>query len=342
MGLAGEAQKVNLRPDPLHRVRNADPSCRVLAVDVDKLRLSFYSSVTVEAFGDAVVGALSSKVGLGRQRGRMVVPRCQAWTKPPKVEGGVYWQCDRHDVLPSSACLVAAEFNPQKLEDDQWDKLGASLRALGVEDVGSVYVDRYDGCVDYAARREALLLDDRRRLMDMFGIGRKGPETERTGFRAGSRLRAQLYDKTAERRSKGYDAVDGVVRFELMVGRPGPVDPAAPLYGHAPSDALLLRDLGRVPYPGGDITVRCMAYNPLRVMNHVFGSLAAYARGVGLRSAIGYSRDVFQFTAAQRDQWLSTMLPVLDHAPSAIWSRLWPTAVERVSVRLQAAHRRSL
>lgn len=332
MALAWEAQKLNLNPQPRYRL--AKPDVPLIGVILDKLRLGFYTPRSCDTFADGLPGLASTKLGRGRRRGSVTPKRCQAWTKGPKVEGGVYWQCDEQPGLPSGSSYAVCEFNPQKLTGEGWQDLRESLRLLGVADPGSLYVDRYDAAFDYRAQREHLLLDDRRRLLDMFGVSRKGPETERTGYRHGSLLRAQLYDKTRERRSKGEDCEAGVVRFELQVQKPSPVDAPAPLYGFRPSDALVLADLDRVMYPGGDITVRAFAYHPLRVADHVYGSLAAYARGLGIRAALGYAVDVFRLRSSQRDQWADTFVPQLASAPSVVFADRWPAAVESVRRRL--------
>ena len=231
--------------------------------------------------------------------------------------------------MPSGALLVTAEFNPQQLDRDGWAALCASLRALGIDDPGTLYVDRYDAAFDYLSPRHNLLLDDRTKMMDMFGIGPRGPQTERTGYRKGSDLKAQLYDKTAEWRGKGCDASMDVVRFELQVSSPPPL-PSAPLYLSKPQDTLTLTDLEHVAYPGDRVTVQAMAFNPLRVADHVYGSLAAYARGMGLRAALGYARHVFSWTSKQRDQWLSVMLPEVDYSPREVFDSRWPVAVRDV------------
>jgi len=333
MGLAWDAQKLNPHRSP--RYRAANPDLPIIGLQVDKLRLGFYSSTPCTDFAASVVALVSSRLGQGPRRGNMRPLQFRGWTKPHRVEGGVYWQADQQLSMPSGSSYVVCEFNPQKLDGDQWQALRDSLAALGVTDVRSVFVERYDAAFDYCSPRHNVILDDRRRLVDMFGVGRKGPQTERTGFRKGSPLKAQLYDKTRERRDKGVDGRDNVSRFELMVIKPGPADDSpAPLYGFKPSDALVLGDLGRVGYPGGDITVRAIAYHPLRVANHAFGSLTAYARGLGLRAALGYAVDVFQLKSSQRQQWLDTFLPQLVHSPPDVFRSSWPSAVDSVLHRL--------
>ena len=325
IGLVGEAQKVNLFANPAPKVARAVSSPQLVRVVCDKLRLSSYVRITPDEFADTVHDARSSRVGKSR-RG---VPRAQVWTKPPKVEGGIYYQLDLPPYLPSGRGLAVAEFNPQKLGDEGWASLGVTLRAWGVEDPGRLYVERYDAAFDYLEPRHHVMLDDPARLLDMFGIGRRGPQTERTGYRSGSKLRAQVYDKSAERMRVGDKCVANLTRFELAVSSPPPLDAPAPLYDHKPGDALILADLPGIAYPAPNITVRACAYNPLRVANHVYGSLAAYARALGVRAATGYARSVFGLTHSQRLQWLDTLLPEFGNAPRAVWSERWPSAASR-------------
>ncbi|MGB3468666.1 MAG: hypothetical protein WBA74_25500, partial [Cyclobacteriaceae bacterium] len=205
----GEAQKVNPFAEVASRAVKADTSPKPIRVLVDKLRLAVYAPTTVEAFADTVAGVRSSRVGKSR-RGD---PRAQAWTKPPKHEGGVYYQCDKPGVLTGNSCLCIAEFNPQKLDDEGLEQLATTFRAWGVQDAKTLFVDRYDAAFDYIMPRHHAMLDDPGRLLDMYGIGRRGPQTERTGYRSGSKLRAQIYDKTAERSGSGEKVVKDLTRF---------------------------------------------------------------------------------------------------------------------------------
>ena len=342
MALVGEAQETNLQTIRRLKRLRADTSPQLVGVVVDKLRLSFYSSISPEDLPACVMGLNKHRLGFARRVGDQAVPRCKAWTKPPRVEGGVYYQCDKLPFLPSGSSLIVAEFNPAKLDDAGWAFFGATLAKMGVTDPDTLFVDRYDAAFDYLAPRPHLMLSDMRRVMDLFGVSRNGPETERTGFRRGSDLRSQLYDKTAERASTGSQCVKDLTRFELMVSSPAPVSTDAPLYGSGPSDVLCLGDLHLAGYPGRDITVRAVAFNALRVADHVYGSLAAYARALGLRAALGYARKVFGLNAAQRAQWLDTLLPELDNAPRIVWPQRWASAVDHARVQIHDNLRASL
>lgn len=329
MGLVGEHQKLNLQTIPRHV--QVSPFIPLAGVLLDKLRLSAYVSHKCEQLGDLLPELHSYRVVKGRRRGNFQPLQFRGWTKPPKSDGGVYVQLEQCPSLPSGQNMLTVEFNPQKLSSMDWDQLVTYLGRLGLVDIGSMYVDRYDVAFDYLVQRRYLCLDDRTRKLDMFGVGPTGPETERTGFRRHSDLKAQLYDKSEERRSAGSEDKRGdVVRFELQVLNPDPSDYPSPLFGHRPGDRLVLRDLEYVTYPGGSITVRACGFSPLRVANHVYGSLSAYARGLGLRAALGYARRVFGLTSKQRDQWLYVMLPELDTSPRSMFSTRWPIAVREV------------
>ena len=329
MGLVGERQKLNLQTIPRHV--QVSPFVPLAGVLLDKLRLSAYVSHKCEEVGPLLPELRSYRVAKARKRGHFQPLQFRGWTKPPKSDGGVYVQVEELGSLPSGKNMLTVEFNPQKLNSLEWDQLVTYLYRLGVPDIGGMYVDRYDVAFDYLVKRRYLCLDDRTRKLDMFGVGPAGPETERTGFRRHSDLKAQLYDKTEERRSAGSEDKRGdVVRFELQVLNPEPSAYTSPLFGERPTDRLLLRDLEYVTYPGGSITVRACGFAPLRVANHVYGSLAAYARGLGLRAALGYAKRVFGLTSKQRDQWLYVMLPELDTAPRSMFLSRWPLAVREV------------
>ncbi|MGB3468667.1 MAG: hypothetical protein WBA74_25505, partial [Cyclobacteriaceae bacterium] len=178
---------------------------------------------------------------------------------------------------------------------------------------------------------------------------RRGPQTERTGYRSGSKLRAQIYDKTAERSGSGEKVVKDLTRFEFAVSKPqiqvsplfeGRLGVGGGFQQGVTTDAeraVTLGDLEHLEYPAPAITMRACAYSPLKVANHVYGSLAAYARGLGIRAATGYAREVFNLTYSQRLQWLDTLLPELDHSPRKVWSSAWPSAARRTVEALQSA-----
>ena len=228
MALVGDPEKKIIgRYGHSRHNRSLNPPHPLVGVDLDKLRLWGLTDVKLEDASEHVYGCQASRIVNGRRRGAFQPRTFKAWTESPGVEGGIYVQLQ--DVRTHSRELVV-EFNPAKMSDVQYKSLLYTLQAFGITDLGSMVVERYDVAFDYQCDRSLLLLDDRVRLMDLFGCGRKGPETERTGFRRGSREKHQLYDKTAERRSKGCDARENITRYEVTIIKPTYSPPESPLF----------------------------------------------------------------------------------------------------------------
>lgn len=287
------------------------------------------------------MGCVGFRVGKGRKRGDVQPIRAQAWTRPPGEEGGVYFEL-QDDGRGSATCRLVAEFNPAKVDDAEMLALGVTLRALGVDAADRLWVERVDGAVDYGAPRRALLLDDRVRLADHFGVGPWGPETERTGYRKGSRLKFQLYDKSAERKAAGVDTREHVTRFEIQLLKPTQDLVVAPLFGElGGAEALRLGQVSLIPYPGGAVTVRALPFNPLGLDDAELVGFVSMLRGLGVRTAINWAKHVMGWRHSKRERLLDLASPVVTPSPAAVWAAEWPSAasaaVERVTRALEWA-----
>jgi hypothetical protein len=258
---------------------------------------------------------------------------------------------------------LVVEYNPQKVTEPNQVGLGMSLGALGLPPA-HLFVERYDPALDIPLPRGYLLLDDRRRNPDLFEVGPEGPQTERTGFRRGSRLKCQLYDKRAERAAAGVD-IDApyLTRFELQVLRPGPLDDGGGLFGAAdgregpdlasggsrPSgapawpkgfDCLTLGELPYVGYPGGSVTVRGIAYDPCTIADVRMSSLAHSARFGGFKAAMHWAKHYL--SREKLGVWLGACLPEVSPSPAVVFRRGWKRAVEDVSAPLVEGLRRAV
>ena len=351
MALAGTPQKVNVTSgsasksrNPVRRGRGWAANGRVprsdfpfLGLAVDKLRLGAWVRVAPKELGERVWGCENSYVQKGRKRVDVQPAVGKAWTKGQGEPGGVYLQIT-DDGLSGSRRLVV-EFNPAKLDDVGWGGLGLTLRKLGVlESLRGVWVDRVDAAFDWEAPRCSLVLDDRQRLADHFGVGRQGPQTERTGFRRGSKLKHQLYDKTAERRAAGADARANVTRYEVQLLKPDrPVMPLLDGPGAEGVEALPVVGLADLGWPGGDVTVRCLPYHPMAVADPRFVGFLSMVRGQGVRAAIGWARDVMGVRHQVVDDWMWLGAPEVCPPPRVLWARHWFAAASECVERLRAS-----
>lgn len=342
MALAGTAQKVNLRSRARRGLGFSEHGRRPVdtfraSISCDKLRLGAW----VLGFGPdelqgRVFGCVNSRVGWGRRRGHVKPRVAKAWSEAPGVEGGVFFQLT-DDGLSQSRRLVV-EFNPAKMSDSQIWGLAASFRLMGLN-LSRFWLERVDGAIDYRAPRRVLVLDDRQRLADHFGCGPNGPETERTGFRRGSRLKFQLYDKTAERQAKGADAPADITRFEVQWLKPTEVIHAAPLLGGPDEDeeeAWRLDRLAELPWPGGPVTVRCLPFHWATLEDPDWRGFLALSRGIGVRYAIRQYR-LMGWAHRQVEQVIDCCLPVVSPAPDAVWAACWPAAASWVLGKLGEA-----
>jgi hypothetical protein len=202
---------------------------------------------------------------------------------------------------------LVVQFNPAKL-----DAVGQSLlrEVWSVVGFDRLFVEEFHAAFDYDVPRRAVLLDDRKRKGDAFGIGAKGAESWRTGYRKGSMLRQQVYDKTAERRAAGADARGHVTRFEVQQKR----DDQYPLSG-----------LGAVEFPA-DADVRVLPWHPGRIASIAHAGMAALAISHGVRFAIAWAREQYGWRQAKIADAVEQLFPVIQRSPVDAWSK-WPEAV---------------
>jgi hypothetical protein len=236
----------------------------------------------------------------------------------------VYFQVNAIEGM--STHNAVAEFNPAKMGLSDWNSLAMTLGIQGV-DFDRVWVERVDAAFDYSIVRRALVLDDRKRKSDFFSAGASGPETQRTGFRRGSRLKQQLYDKTAERRSAGMDVRGIVSRFEVQTW---PLN-ATPDGLNAP---LPLSSLVTLPYPG-DATLRLAPFHWGRVDRPEVAGFIALALGQSVRTARRFMMDVVGWHVRRVDELVDQVLPPVQPSPTAVWSDLWADEVRSVLRRMR-------
>jgi hypothetical protein len=261
---------------------------------------------------------------------------------PRKVDGSAWLRVQW--VEDSSSAYLVVEYNPQKVTAPNQVGLGMTLAALGLSPAG-LFVERYDAAFDYPLPRGYLLLDDRRRDPDLFKVGPGGPQTERTGFTPGSRLKFQLYDKRAERQSAGVEIeAPFLTRFEVQVVKPGPLDDEGAAPFGAPSwpkgyDCITLGELPYVGYPGGSVTVRGIAYDPCTIADVRMSSLTHSARFGGFKPALHWAKHYL--SREKLGVWLSACLPEVSPSPAVVFRRGWARAVESVTASLLEGVRRA-
>ena len=229
MALARVAQKVN--PEG----RGGPPQVPV-DLKCDKLRLGGWAQVPVsqvDELQNCFLGGFQwQHVGRGRNRGPRKVTELTAGLFAPRGEEGAGWlRCQWVEGAPAAYLVV--EYNPQKVDPIRQRYLGTALAAMDLDPKG-LFVDRFDAAMDYPLPRGYLLLDDPHRNPDLFEVGSEGPQTERTGYRRNSRLKFQLYDKSAERKAAGAEAPDCLTRFEVQVRKPDPLEGSGGLFGGGP------------------------------------------------------------------------------------------------------------
>ncbi len=334
----------------------------------DKLRLGGWLNCPISeahTIGQRVWGGLTwSRQSDGRRRGSRSVVELSGGLFEPRGEEGSGWLRVQWVEGSSSAYLVV-EYNPQKVTEANQIGLGMSLALLGLSPTG-LFVDRYDLAVDYPLPRGYLVLDDRRRKPDLFELGPEGPQTERTGFRPGSKLKCQLYDKRAEREAAGVEIeAPYLTRFEVQVIKPGPLDEApvktkparAPdgregpdpaAGGSRPSgapawpkgfDRITFGELPYVPYPGGDLSVRAIAYDPCTINDVRMSSLSHMARFGGFKGALHWA--VRYLSREKLGVWLGACVPEVVPSPAEAFRRDWRQAVESVTAPLVEGVRRA-
>jgi len=296
-------------------------TCNVdlLGVYLDKLRLEFASTCAGDLLAD-VPGIQNIHVGAGLRRGSYAVRKTTGWIGDRFAEGVVYFQVGQ--IEGAGTCHVVVEFNPRKVAASVAAGVGRWLRRVS-HDILAVWVRRYDVAIDYRASRPVLLLDDVSRKSDRYGCGPHGCETERTGYRIGSKTRFQLYDKRAERRARGGDDPGDVVRFECQRL------PASDVRGQPRDggDTLRLGDLGSVECPFGAVTVRCIERDPWTIADVPMAMLNRLAVLGGVREAKAWARRCL--SPARLETWSSCVLPEVCPSPREAFQRFWSAAVTR-------------
>lgn len=302
---------------------------------LDKLRLSCWcglkpdrvfngSRVEVRTAGHQVLKLIPAarlergKVQRGRNRGDRESWRTWAHVRAGLVPGDatIYvqhdWEVGR---LMSEAGKLVIEFNPAYMTRGDWDFIRALLQAC---EVWTLYVERVDYRMDYPVPRGLLLLDDRQREADQFGVGPAGPQTERTGFRRGATIQFQLYDKRAERRARaGQELGEDMTRFELTVN------------GAADGSELRLVDLPAMVWPAGDVTVRSFVFDPATIYDAEFAWAALACRGNGLKTVLSVAKRL-GWSMRRREQFLGCIVPEVQPSPSAVWGRCFAADAARV------------
>lgn len=335
MALVGYASKTNLIRRGWSHDRGQPPEpIPIQSLHCDKLAIGTWLLIPPRMAEPLISGLFNAKHGQGRRRGHKRVYRSQYWTAPPKSEGGIYTQIEVGDGDSSSKLRI--EYNPAKMTTESWNHLHTTLKNLRITDPRAMWIDRYDAAFDYQVRRRQVILDDRKRKVDNLECGPWGPETERSGYRRGSLLKAQIYDKIAERRAANPDADPGaghLSRFELQVIKPEPIT-SAPMYGRVPCpDRMQVGDLPYASYPGGDITVRCLYFHPLRVADPLHSSLTLAARGMGVRFALNYAKQS-GISGEKRREFMDTMMPEVNPSPGQVWAKRWMSAAQKTISQL--------
>lgn len=252
--------------------------------------------------------------GKARAIGRQVVRK---WWGPiwggVGIEGNVLGEVEWLE--GSGTSYFRLIFNPQKV-------LPSALRLVGwfAGRVGwrlpTVWVERYDAAVDWEVHRGVLLLDATRHKTDALGMVAYGPETERLGYRKGSRLRVQVYDKTAERAAAGHgeETPGFLTRAEVQVS--GLQD-------------CVLADLPAVPCPmPPGVEVRAMAYDPATLACGFHAAVAVACRFGGIRYARALSRQWWK--GQERAEVIETVAPVVKPSWRQVFADGWWSEVLNV------------
>lgn len=259
----------------------------------------------------------------GRRRG---VNACVVY---PRVLGGrpgdhgvVHAEVKAYEDGPA---YLTVEFSPSKVTDFAVRSLAEWLAAAGVRPFREWYVDRYDVAFDYVCPRKYLVIDDPHRKLDLFGVGRLGPETERTGFRRGSEFKCQLYDKGAERASKGYlgESV-GVTRYEVQISTRSAGRQNPPRLG----------DLPGLRFPDTGVVLRCFPFGLTPLSLSLEALLTLVARYLGMRVARAFAHE--HLGKVRREAWEACMVSEVSPSPAELYRAGWSAAAGRVLSSLAA------
>jgi len=303
MALAQVSHQTNGDDHPDH------PSLEGVTICCDKLRLRQWKpcGFTLKQFGEDTIPFTDYYQKRGRNQGRRHVKHeIGHWFGRRGDEGNVWLRCTEGEIVDS----ITVEFNPQKVARMFQPALWAALDAISPR--GDWLVDRYDIAINYPVHRSLLLLDDPTRKADLFSIRPRGPETERTGYRKGSKLKASLYWKTGERKAKGQQTDGDVTRFELQVW---------PNHGERASNPLRLAGLPDEPWPGGKITVRCLEFNPGSIADPLCSVAAVAARYHGVKFARAKIQQLADKSKREVFDWC--VVPEARPSPTDVYKAGW-------------------
>lgn len=205
----------------------------------DKLRLRFTTSV--DQIPDLLLGCAFGPWKRQRNYGNQEVRSRVAWA----IDGAVRIVHDERIGKMISGHSLLVEFNPNRIGPFGCSLVGDIIRGCAFDPLRGV-VERFDHCWTAEEDPYALHLDSRHSKVDRYGGTARGHETERVGYRKGCKRKVQRYDKSAEARSRGVDAPDGVARVEFTnwgVCAPGTEDD---------SQQLRFCDLEGVAWPAPD------------------------------------------------------------------------------------------
>lgn len=201
----------------------------------DKVRLRFSTSIP-DRICEEFVGGSFGPFRRGRNFGASEVQSRTAWLD----DGAIFLKHEEKLGSLISAHSLICEFNPNRLGAFGCWRVGSLLRLFGFDPLQGA-VERFDYCLTAERDPYGIHLDSRYSKPDRIGGTARGHETERLGYRKGSKHKFQRYDKSAEARNRGVDAPDGIVRLEHQAWGVGAPDD--------PSQMLLFRDLGLVECP---------------------------------------------------------------------------------------------
>lgn len=290
------------------------PLLKSRGVLLDKLRVSCWTMADPDQLVSSVFGLSNKRTGKGRRIGDFQPLVWEAWSGERGADGVVYYRItDVPGMVASSSRRVSVEFNPQKIAPVFQEPIGEWLRAAGGSPE-SVWVERFDAAFDYTGPRGACVLDDPQRKSDRFECDHWGCESERSGYRRGSKMKFQVYDKTAERAAAGVELPDPVVRFECQWWNPDGV-------------AITLPDLASMAWPFGRATMRHCICEPSRIADHVLRLLTRIAIAGSLRMARNEAK--LCCSAERKAQFLNCIFPEPHPSPRDVWASSWRAAVVR-------------
>jgi len=309
--------------------------CPAPSLSCDKLRLAATCCGLSSLDDFPILGGLSA---VGRRRCRNQGDRASwRWYGHAFQSRGVDGACVVHlDCVEGQSSVLSLIFNPNKVGPADQVELGRVLARLGVDPSGETcYVDEYAMAFDYPVERRRLLLDSGTCVADQFGLTATGPQTERVGFRKGSRLRVQLYDKSAERASVGESTGGPVTRFEVTVW-PRVSHP----YGErAVEESIWLRELGDQPWPDTSCVLRYVGVDPDAMADPLASLAVAAARSYGVRFMRSRLRAIPGVPESFVSMVCACLVGEVDPSPASVHPSCWPAAASAAVAPLVDGYR---